>query len=71
MKFIKESNGFPKMNYPFSRTSDFPYFCVYAERDRDYKGEIQLNTYYYLSYSYADKSWYMVKKISNRGFSCA
>ena len=30
VKFIKESNGLPKMNYPFSRTGDFPYFCVYV-----------------------------------------
>ena len=70
VKFIKESNGLPKMNYPFSRTGDFPYFCVYVvERDRDYKGKIQLKTYYYLSYSYADKAWYMAEKYPiHKGF---
>ena len=64
VKFIKESNGLPKMNYPFSRTGDFPYFCVYVtEKDSDCKSKIQLKTYYYLSYSYADKSWYMAEHI--------
>ena len=62
VRFIKESNGLPKMFYPFERTGHFPYFCVEVIKKRlDYRGEIQLNTYYYLSYSYRKKSWYIAE----------
>ena len=60
VRFIRESNGLPKMAYLFERKGDFPYFCVKViKKSPDYKGDIQLNTYYYLSYVYGDKSWYM------------
>ena len=67
VKFIKEQNGLPKMNYPFSRPGDFPYFCVYViKKDSDYKGEIRSDKYYYLSLSCDNKneslSWYMAEK---------
>ena len=63
VRFIREKNDLPKMNYPFSRTGDFPYFCVYViETESGYKGKIQSGTYYYLSYDYKSKSWYMAER---------
>ena len=68
VRFIRENNGLPKMAYPFSRTGDFPYFCVYViKTSSNYRGEIQTDKYYYLSYDF--KSWYMAEKYPIEGCS--
>ena len=59
--FIKQPNGLPKMVYPFNRSGDFPYFCIKVVKPYNNTIGIQKEEYFYLSYVFSDKSWYMGK----------
>ncbi len=66
VSFIKESStqfALPKMAYPFSRTGDFPYFCVQVIKICSQNNNIPIKEgeYYYLTYLFNDKNWYMNK----------
>ena len=69
VKFIKKNSGLPKMFCPFSKVNEFPYFCVQVIETPlvgNESGDIQLNSYYYLTYNFFDKSWYMAKNYSRK-----
>ncbi len=68
VSFIKERGGrfsLPKMAYPFGRTGGFPYFCIKVIKlcdTQDKNSPVKEGEYYYLTYHFHDKNWYIGKK---------